>query len=122
MSKEAINRYVCEGCESKKCKIAVGCARAYARGAEILTMFFMTMCGIPTFRSFSSHVTKQIGVSELGVRCKMKFVMLFVCNMDMLKWKVLLRKMSLSCDFFSLLPLMYPYIDGGIASARRVLV
>ena len=85
MSKWAIDLRVCEGCESKKCKIAVGCARAYARGAEILTMFFMTMCGIPTFRSFSSHVTKQIGVSELGARCKMKFVMLFVCNMDMLK-------------------------------------
>ena len=112
MSKEAINRYVCEGCESKKCKIAVGCARAYARGAEILTMFSKTMCGTSTFRSFSSHVAKQIGVSELGARCKMKFVMLFICNMDMLKWVVLLRKMSLSCDFFSLLPLIYPYIDG----------
>ena len=85
MSKWAIDLRVCEGCESKKCKIAVGCARAYARGAEILTMFFMTMCGIPTFRSFSSHVAKQISVSELGARCKMKFVMLLVCNMDMLK-------------------------------------
>ncbi len=43
MSKWAIDLRVCEGCESKKCKIAVGCARAYARGAEILTMFSKTM-------------------------------------------------------------------------------
>lgn len=85
MSKGAINRYVCEGCESKKSKIAVGCARAYARGAEILTMFSKTMCGTSTFRSFSSHVAKQISVSELGARCKMKLVILCICNMDMLK-------------------------------------
>ena len=85
-------------------------------------MFSKTMCGTSTFRSFSSHVAKQISVSELGARCKMKLVILFVCNVDMLRLVVFLRKMSLSCDFFSLLPLIYPYIDGGIASARRVLV
>ena len=85
MSEWAIDLRVCEGCESKKCKIAVGCARAYARGAEILTMFSKTMCGTSTFRSFSSHVAKQIGVSELGARCKMKLVMLCICNVDMLK-------------------------------------
>ena len=39
MSKGAINRYVCEGCESKKCKIAVGCARLRAKSGDFDDVF-----------------------------------------------------------------------------------
>ena len=39
MSKWAIDLRVCEGCESKKCKIAVGCARLRARSGDFDDVF-----------------------------------------------------------------------------------
>ena len=45
----------CEGCESKKCKIA-GCARARTRESPIFTLHFIVIFAPPLPTHFSSHL------------------------------------------------------------------